>query len=79
MKTVSTSDVVNVLTRHHVPARLLAKLTDARHVSHASSSPGWADPARIPDDLTHVPDLDKDDVIMMSAYTVGMPCQRPVS
>jgi hypothetical protein len=51
--------------RPHAPTRLLPTRTDARHASHASSSPGWADPTRIPDDPTHVPDPDKDDVIMM--------------
>jgi hypothetical protein len=50
--------------RHHAPTRLLPTRTDARHASHASSSPGWADPTRIPDDPTHVPDPDNDDVIM---------------
>ena len=61
MKTASKSDVGNVLTR-----------TDARHASHVSSSPGWADPTRIPNDPTHVLDPDKDDVIMTPAYTVSM-------
>ena len=37
-----------------------------------------ADPTRMPDDPTHVPDPDKDDVIMTSACRVGMPCQHPV-
>ena len=50
--------------RPHAPARWLAMRTDARHVSHTSSSPGWADPTRIPVDLTHVADSDKDDVSM---------------
>ena len=36
----------------------------AGHARHASSSPGWADPTRIPDDPTHVADPDKDDVSM---------------
>jgi hypothetical protein len=51
----------------------------AGYACHASSSLGWTDPTRMPDDRTHVTDLDKDDIIMASACTVGMPCQRPVS
>jgi hypothetical protein len=62
-----------------MPVKLLATRTDARHAAHASSSPGWADPTRMPDDLTHVPNPDKDDVTMTPACTVDMPCQRPVS
>jgi hypothetical protein len=72
LKTASKSDVGNVLTRRHTPARLLPTRTDARHASHASSSPGWADPTRIPDNPTHVPDPDKDDVIMMPVHIVSM-------
>jgi hypothetical protein len=49
------------------------------HACHASSLPGWLDPTRIPNDSTHVTNPDKDDVIMASACTVGMPCQRPIS
>jgi len=48
--------------RPHAPTRWLATRTDVRHASHASSSPGWADPTRIPVDLTHVVDPDTDDV-----------------
>ncbi|KAJ6862806.1 hypothetical protein NC652_039616 [Populus alba x Populus x berolinensis] len=48
-------------------------------VHHASSLPIWADPTRIPDDPTHVPDPDSDDVIIASACTVGMPCQRQLA
>jgi len=44
VKTALKSDVGNVLTRHHAPTRLLAMRPDARHASHTSSSPGWADP-----------------------------------
>jgi hypothetical protein len=71
LKTASQSDVGNRRTRHHAPAKRLSTRTDARHASHASSSPGWADPTRIPDDPTHVPDPDKDDVIMTPVYTVS--------
>jgi len=65
-ETASKSKVKNGPTRHHAPARWLATGTDARHASHASSSPGWADPTRIPVDPTHVTDQDKDDVSMTS-------------
>jgi hypothetical protein len=64
VKMASKSDIGNVLTRHHAPARWLATRTDAPHTSHASSSPGWADPTRILVDPTHVADSDKDDIIM---------------
>jgi len=43
---------------------LVLTFADTLHVYHTSSSPGWADPTRIPDDPTHVTDLDKDDVSM---------------
>jgi hypothetical protein len=76
LKTASKSDVGNIRTRLHAPAGWLPTRTDARH---ASSSPGWADPTRIPDDLTHVPDPDKDDVIMTPVYTVSMHASRHVS
>jgi hypothetical protein len=46
VKTTSKSDVGNGRTRRHAPAGWLATRTDARHASHASSSPGWADPTR---------------------------------
>jgi len=39
--------------------------------AYASSSPGWADPTRIPDDPTHVPDPHEYDVIMTSACHVS--------
>jgi hypothetical protein len=65
VKTALKSDVENVRTRRHASARWLATHTDARHASHASSSPGWANPTQMPDDPTHVPDPDNDDVIMM--------------
>jgi len=74
VKTSSKSDVGNGRTRHHALAGWLATRTDTRHASHASSSPGWADPTRIPVDPTHVPASDK----MTSSCTVGMPWQRPV-
>ena len=45
----------------HVPSWWLSTRADARH---ASSSPGWVDPTRIPVDLTHVTDPKKDDVSM---------------
>ena len=72
---------IEIGRRNHpyAPARLLATRTDTRHASHASSSPGWADPTRLPDDPTHVPNPDEKDVIMASACPVGKPCQRPVS
>jgi hypothetical protein len=68
LKTASKSDVGNVCTRRHAPARRLATRIDARHASHASSSPGLVDPTWIPDDPTHVPDPDKDDVIMTYSW-----------
>jgi hypothetical protein len=57
---------VEIGRRNHprAPARWLATRTDVRHASHASSSPGWVDPTRIPVDPTHVIDPDKDDVSM---------------
>jgi hypothetical protein len=64
LKTASKSDVGNVLTRCHAPARFLPTRTDAHHACHASSSPGWADPTRIPVNPTHVTDPDMDDVSM---------------
>jgi hypothetical protein len=64
LKTASKSDAGNLRTRHHAPAKRLSTRTDARHASHASSSPGWADPTRIPVDPTHVTDPDMDDVNM---------------
>jgi hypothetical protein len=64
VKTASKSDIENLLMRRHAPARLLATRTDARHASHAFSSPGWADPTRIPVDPTHVTDPDNNDVSM---------------
>ena len=48
----------------HAPARSLSTRADARHASHASSPPGWADPTRILDYPTHVTDPDTDDVSM---------------
>jgi hypothetical protein len=63
-KTASKSDAGNLRTRHHVPTKRLSTRADARHASHASSSPGWADPTRIPGDPTHVHDPDMDAVIM---------------
>jgi hypothetical protein len=72
LKTASKSDAGNLRTRHHAPARRLPTRTDARHASHESSPPGWADPTRIPDDPTYVPDPEKDDVIMTPVYTVSM-------
>jgi len=78
LKTASKSDVGNLRTRHHAPERRLPTRPDARHASHASSSPWWADPTRIPDDPTHVPDPDKDDVIMTPVYTVSVQSARHV-
>jgi hypothetical protein len=57
----------------HAPTSRLATRADA---CHASSSLGWADPTRIPDEPTHMTDSDKDDIIMSSACIVDMPCQR---
>jgi len=37
---------------------------DTPYACHASSSPGWADPTRIPVDPTHVTDPDINDVSM---------------
>jgi len=48
----------------HAPTKRLPTRDDAPHTPHASSSPGWADPTRIPDDPTHMTDQDKDDIIM---------------
>ena len=50
VKTTSNSNVEHGRTLHHSPARRLPTRTDA---SHASSSPGWVDPTRIPVDPTH--------------------------
>jgi hypothetical protein len=82
LKTASKSNAGNLRTRHHAPARRLPTRTDARHASHASSSPGWADPTRIPDDPTHVPDPDKDDIIMTWSwrqYTQSASSQQDTS
>jgi hypothetical protein len=57
VKTASKSDVGHGRTLHH-------SLADAPHACHASSSPGWVDPTRIPADPTHVTDSDKDDISM---------------
>ena len=73
MKTTSKSDFRNVLTRRHTPTRWLFTRPDTRCTSHASSSPRWADPTRIPDDPTHVADPYKDDIIITSACTVAWP------
>ena len=62
VKTASKSDIGHDRTCHHTPVSRLPTRADA---PHASSSPGWADPTRIPDDPTHVPDPNKDDFIMM--------------
>jgi hypothetical protein len=69
VKTASKSDVGHARTHPHAPTRWLSTRAD---VPHASSSPGWADPTRIPDDPTHKTDSDKDDVIVTSSCTVGM-------
>ena len=76
VKTASKSNVRHGRTRRHAPTRWLSTRTD---VPHASSSAGWADPTRIPDDPIQMTGPDKDDVIMTSAYKVGMSCQRLVS
>jgi hypothetical protein len=64
LKTASKSNVGNLSTRPHAPKTWLDTRTDARHASHASSSPEWADPTRIPVDPTHVTDPDMNDVSM---------------
>ncbi|KAJ6883727.1 hypothetical protein NC652_030850 [Populus alba x Populus x berolinensis] len=61
VKTTSKSDVGHGRTRHHAPAKRLPTRVDA---PHPSSLPGWADPIRISDDLTHVADPDKDDRVL---------------
>jgi hypothetical protein len=68
VKIALKSDVRNGRTRHHTPAGWLATHTDARHTSHASSSPERADLTQIPDDPNHVPDPDKDDIITTSTW-----------
>ena len=50
VKTTSKSNVGRGRTLHHSPARRLPTRTDA---PHASSSPVWVDPTRIPVDPTH--------------------------
>jgi len=64
VKTASKSDVGHGCTRPHARASRLATCADAPHACHVSSSPGWANLTRIPNDLTHVADSDKDDIIM---------------
>jgi len=61
VKTASKWDVGHGRMRHHATVSRLPMRADA---PHASSSPEWADPTRKPDDLIHVTNLDKDDVIM---------------
>jgi len=65
VKTTSKSDVGHGHTRPHAPTKWRPKRADAPHACHASSSPGWTDPTRIPVDSTHLADPDKDDVSMM--------------
>ena len=64
VKTASKSDVGNVRTRPHAPTTWQSTRADA---PHASSSPGWADPTRIPVDPTRVTDPD----MMMSSWRNG--------
>jgi hypothetical protein len=59
--TVENDVEIGRRNRHHAASRAGEV---AGHASHASSSPGWADPTRIPDGPTHMPDPDKDDIIM---------------
>jgi len=61
VKTTSKSDVGHGRTLHHSPAVRLPTRADA---PHASSSPEWADPTRIPVDPTHMADPDMNDVSM---------------
>jgi len=59
VKTTQNSDVGHDRTCQHARERRLPTRADA---PHASSSLGWADLTRIPDDLIHVTDLEYDDV-----------------
>jgi len=49
VKTTSKSDIGHDRTCHHTPVSRLPTRADA---PHASSSPGWANPTRIPDDIS---------------------------
>jgi len=49
----------------HAPLRWLSPRADAPFAWHASSSPGWADPIRIPVNPIRMPDPDNDDFSMM--------------
>ena len=75
VKTAQKSDFEH---SRHTPARWLLTRTDACHVS---SSPRWADPTWIPDDPTHVADMDGGwhhyNISITSACIMGMPCQQP--
>ena len=63
VKTASKSDIRHGRTCPRAPMRWLSTGANA---PHASSSPGWTDLTRIPDDPTHMTDPDKDDISMMS-------------
>ena len=70
VKTASKSDVGHGRTLHHSPARRLPTRADA---PHASSSPGWVGPTRIPVDPTH------ENSSMMNSDMVNSSAQRMMS
>jgi len=83
VKTTSKLYVGHGCTLPHVPARRLSTRVGAPQACHASSLPRWPNPTRIPEDPTHMTDPDgwwcHHDVIMASACTFGVPCQRTIS
>jgi hypothetical protein len=58
VKTTSKLYVEHGCTLPHVPARRLSTRIGAPQACHASSLPRWPNPTRIPEDPTHMTDLD---------------------